>query len=99
MKGWRVGLIVNMKQNVKVDLDAPPDALAEFDTPVTVNAKGVRSIWSETMLKIVIAFAMSGVRVASRIHTIWARYWGGQRNNVRTINTKPIVIRVYVYAE
>lgn len=38
MKGWTVGLIVNLKQNVKVGLDAPPDALAEFDTPVTVDA-------------------------------------------------------------
>ncbi len=38
MKGWRVGLIVNLKKNVQVELDAPPDALAEFDSMETVHA-------------------------------------------------------------
>ena len=38
MKGWRVGLIVNMKKNVQLDVDAPPDALAEYDSPATVLA-------------------------------------------------------------
>jgi D-alanine-D-alanine ligase len=38
MKGWRVGLIVNRKKNVQLDLDAPPDALAEYDSPATVRA-------------------------------------------------------------
>jgi D-alanine-D-alanine ligase len=38
MKGWRVGLIVNMKKNVQLGEDAPPDALAEYDSPATVQA-------------------------------------------------------------
>lgn len=38
MKRWKVGLIVNMKNNVKMALDAPPDALAEYDSPYTVHA-------------------------------------------------------------
>jgi D-alanine-D-alanine ligase len=38
MKSWKVGLIVNMKKNVQLDTDAPPDALAEYDSPATVNA-------------------------------------------------------------
>jgi D-alanine-D-alanine ligase len=38
MKGWRVGLIVNMKKNVQLDANAPPDALAEYDSPATVSA-------------------------------------------------------------
>jgi D-alanine-D-alanine ligase len=38
MKSWKVGLIVNMKKNVQLDTDAPLDALAEYDSPATVNA-------------------------------------------------------------
>jgi D-alanine-D-alanine ligase len=38
MNAWRVGLIFNMKKNVQVDLDAPPDALAEYDSVETVEA-------------------------------------------------------------
>jgi D-alanine-D-alanine ligase len=38
MKGWRVGLIVNMKKNVQLEEEAPPDALAEYDSPATVQA-------------------------------------------------------------
>jgi D-alanine-D-alanine ligase len=38
MKSWKVGLIVNMKKHILLDTDAPPDALAEYDSPATVNA-------------------------------------------------------------
>lgn len=38
MNGWRVGLIFNMKKNVQADPDAPPDALAEYDSEETVHA-------------------------------------------------------------
>ena len=37
MNAWRVGLIYNMKKNVQVDPDAPPDALAEYDSLETVD--------------------------------------------------------------
>jgi len=38
MKGWKVGLIVNMKKNYKAKWDAPSDSLAEYDSPGTVHA-------------------------------------------------------------
>jgi D-alanine-D-alanine ligase len=38
MNAWRVGLIYNMKKNVYVGPDAPPDALAEYDSVETVEA-------------------------------------------------------------
>jgi D-alanine-D-alanine ligase len=36
--GLRVGLIYNLKKNVAVEWDAPPDALAEYDSAETVQA-------------------------------------------------------------
>jgi D-alanine-D-alanine ligase len=38
MSAWRVGLICNMKKNFQADPDAPPDALAEYDSVETVQA-------------------------------------------------------------
>lgn len=38
MMGWRVALIYNLKYNVTVGPDAPPDALAEYDSVETVQA-------------------------------------------------------------
>jgi len=38
MKGWRVALLYNLKQNVPLDLTAPLDALAEYDSIETVQA-------------------------------------------------------------
>ncbi len=38
MNGWRVALIYNLKYNVSVGPDAPPDALAEYDSAETVQA-------------------------------------------------------------
>jgi D-alanine-D-alanine ligase len=38
MNGWRVGLIYNLKHNVPVGHDEPPDALAEYDSLETVQA-------------------------------------------------------------
>lgn len=38
MNGCRVGLIFNMKKNVQAGPDAPPDALAEYDSAETVHA-------------------------------------------------------------
>jgi D-alanine-D-alanine ligase len=38
MSAWRVGLICNMKKNVQAEHDAPPDALAEYDSAETVQA-------------------------------------------------------------
>ncbi len=38
MNGWRVALIYNLKYNVPVGPDAPPDALAEYDSVETVQA-------------------------------------------------------------
>lgn len=38
MTAWRVGLIYNLKKNVKVDRNAPGDALAEYDSVETVQA-------------------------------------------------------------
>jgi D-alanine-D-alanine ligase len=38
MNGWRVGLIFNMKKSVQAGPDAPPDALAEYDSEETVHA-------------------------------------------------------------
>ena len=38
MNGWRVALIYNLKRNVSVRPDAPPDALAEYDSVETVQA-------------------------------------------------------------
>lgn len=38
MRQLHVGLIFNLKHHVQVGPDAPPDALAEYDTEVTVNA-------------------------------------------------------------
>ena len=38
MNGWRVALIYNLKYNVPVEADAPPDALAEYDSVETVQA-------------------------------------------------------------
>ncbi len=38
MNGWRVGLIYNLKYNVRLGPDAPPDALAEYDSIETVQA-------------------------------------------------------------
>jgi len=38
MTGWRVALIYNLKYNVPVGPDAPPDALAEYDSIETAQA-------------------------------------------------------------
>jgi D-alanine-D-alanine ligase len=38
MNGYRVALVYNLKYNVSVGPDAPPDALAEFDSTETVQA-------------------------------------------------------------
>jgi D-alanine-D-alanine ligase len=38
MEPLHVGLVFNLKHHVQVGPDAPPDALAEYDTEVTVNA-------------------------------------------------------------
>lgn len=38
MRSWRVALLFNLKHNVRVDPDAPPDALAEYDSIETVQA-------------------------------------------------------------
>ena len=38
MNAWRVGLICNMKKNVQAEPEAPPDALAEYDSVETVQA-------------------------------------------------------------
>lgn len=38
MSDWRVALLYNSKHNVQVDPDAPPDALAEYDSIETVQA-------------------------------------------------------------
>jgi D-alanine-D-alanine ligase len=38
MSDWRVALIYNSKHNVQVDPDAPPDALAEYDSIETIQA-------------------------------------------------------------
>ncbi len=38
MNGWRVALIYNLKYHVPVRADAPPDALAEYDSVETVQA-------------------------------------------------------------
>ena len=38
VNGWRVGLIYNLKYNVCMGPDAPPDALAEYDSIETVQA-------------------------------------------------------------
>jgi D-alanine-D-alanine ligase len=38
MSEWRVALIYNLKYNVSVRPDAPPDALAEYDSVETVQA-------------------------------------------------------------
>jgi D-alanine-D-alanine ligase len=38
MNGWRVALIYNLKYHVPVGVDAPPDALAEYDSIETVQA-------------------------------------------------------------
>jgi len=38
MSGWRVALLYNLKQNVRVGPDAPPDALAEYDSVETAQA-------------------------------------------------------------
>lgn len=38
MNSWRVALIYNLKYNVSVGPDAPPDALAEYDSVETVRA-------------------------------------------------------------
>jgi D-alanine-D-alanine ligase len=38
MNGWRVALIYNLKYHVRVGPDAPPDALAEYDSIETVQA-------------------------------------------------------------
>jgi D-alanine-D-alanine ligase len=38
MNGWRVALIYNLKYNVRVEPDAPSDALAEYDSIETVQA-------------------------------------------------------------
>lgn len=35
--GWRIAVIANLKHNVAVDPDAPPDALAEYDSDETVE--------------------------------------------------------------
>jgi D-alanine-D-alanine ligase len=37
MNGWRVALLYNLKHNVHVDPDAPPDALAEYDSIETAQ--------------------------------------------------------------
>jgi len=38
MKGWRIALLYNLKQNAPWDPSAPPDALAEYDSIETVQA-------------------------------------------------------------
>lgn len=38
MNGWRVALVYNLKYHVPVRADAPPDALAEYDSVETVRA-------------------------------------------------------------
>lgn len=38
MKGWRIALLYNLKQNAPWDPSAPPDALAEYDSVETVQA-------------------------------------------------------------
>jgi D-alanine-D-alanine ligase len=45
MNNWRVALLYNLKHPALVSPDAPPDALAEYDTPETVIAveKALRS--------------------------------------------------------
>jgi lysine 2,3-aminomutase len=37
-RGWRVGLVYNLKASAEADPEAPPDALAEFDSVETVEA-------------------------------------------------------------
>jgi D-alanine-D-alanine ligase len=49
--GWRVAVIANLKHNVAVDLDAPLDALAEYDSEETVEgiAGALRSAGHEVV--------------------------------------------------
>lgn len=48
---WRVAVVANLKHNVAVDADAPPDALAEYDSEETVEgiAEALRAAGHEVI--------------------------------------------------
>lgn len=52
MKRWRIGLVYNSKENTPVGVDAPPDALAEYDSCETVQgiARALREAGHEVVL-------------------------------------------------